>query len=33
MNTLKVKQLANKEGLNVLEDSIEISMNLALTFK
>ena len=25
MNTLKVKQLANKEGLNILEDSIEIN--------
>ncbi|MCU5375637.1 macrolide 2'-phosphotransferase MphL [Bacillus cereus] len=25
MNTLKVKQLANKKGLNILEDSIEIN--------
>ncbi len=25
MTTLKVKQLANKKGLNILEDSIEIN--------
>lgn len=25
MNTLKIKQLATKEGLNILEDSIKIN--------